>query len=190
MSTGRGLVRWGGQIAVPFARVYEETRDDPKILALSDPAYRMWDQGLVYCSRQLTDGFIPEHAIHTFGVKARNKLRVAAELCREQVPGQAPLWSKVEGGYAVHDYLDWNDSADTILKKREGDRARSKRYRTRVTTRVTRRATTRVSPGVTNGVTPGVSPQVPRTSTTRSSLRSDLPPQPPPRGGSRVCRIN
>lgn len=107
-----------------WGRLDDQANGNPKLLALSDPAWRMWGCALIYCQAQLTDGFVPAVAIHTFGVQARDKEKVADELCAVQVRGRAPLWAKVEGGYAVHDYLEWNDSRDVVLAKRSKDRKR------------------------------------------------------------------
>ncbi len=109
---------------MPWGRLDDQANGSPKLLALSDPAWRMWGCALIYCQAQLTDGFIPEHAIHTFGVRAKDKTKVADELCAPQVPGRAPLWLRVEGGYQFHDYLQWNDSKDEVLAKRDKDRRR------------------------------------------------------------------
>lgn len=109
---------------MPWGRLDDQANGNPKLLALSDPAYRMWACALIYCQAQLTDGFVPEHAIHTFGVRARNKEAVADELCRALAPGKGPLWAKVEGGYQLHDYLDWNDSREEVESKRKRDRNR------------------------------------------------------------------
>lgn len=84
----------------------------------------MWGCALIYCQAQLTDGFIPASAIHTFGVQARDKEKVAEELCAPQVLGQAPLWTRVEGGYRCHDYLEWNDGREAVLAKRDKERKR------------------------------------------------------------------
>jgi hypothetical protein len=116
---------------MPFGRLHEEAAGDGKLLALSDAAWRMWGSGLIYCQRNLTDGFIPTHAIDAFGVKERNKTKVADELCRPQVPGKAPVWTRVDGGFQIHDYLDWNDSKDEILKGRAAGRDRISRFRQR-----------------------------------------------------------
>lgn len=150
---------------MPFGRLHEEAAGDSKLLALSDAAWRMWGMGLVYCQKNLTDGFIPRDAIRTFGVRGYEVERIvdaaltssasmsararalvessiraafgttpytiADELCRAQVPNRAPLWERVEGGFRVHDYLDWNDSREDILKKRADSRDRLKRYRER-----------------------------------------------------------
>jgi hypothetical protein len=99
------------------------------LLALSDAAWRMWGCGLIYCQANLTDGVIPEHAIQTFGVRAKNKAAIAEELCSSLVPGKGPLWEKTDGGYRVHDYFDWNDSRETILAGRAKAKARLDRFR-------------------------------------------------------------
>ena len=112
-----------------WGRLHDRAAGDAKLLALSDAAFRMWACGLIYCQNNLTDGFIPEHAIETFGVRAKDKGKVADELCKPQVVGRAALWARTEGGFAVHDYLDWNDSRDTILQAREDARNRMARRR-------------------------------------------------------------
>lgn len=116
---------------MPFGRIHEEAAGDGKLLALSDAAWRMWGMGLVYCQKNLTDGFIPTHAIESFGVRSPNKARIADELCSAQVPDKAPVWSRIAGGFQIHDYLDWNDSKAEILKMRADARDRIKHHRER-----------------------------------------------------------
>lgn len=116
---------------MPFGRLHEEAAGDSKLLALSDAAWRMWGMGLIYCQKNLTDGFIPAGAIHLWGVRAKRLHLVADELCAPQVPGKAALWEKVEGGYQVHDYLQWNDSKEEILKMRGEAKERIRRFRER-----------------------------------------------------------
>lgn len=147
---------------MPFGRLHEEAAGDSKVLALSDAAFRMWACGLIYCQKNLTDGFIPTHAVETFGVrgtaidrvvdvvlqaaplpaKAKGVIEgalrslltlrhatVATELCTPQVPGKNALWALVEGGYQIHDYLDWNDSREVILEGRAKAKARMRQRR-------------------------------------------------------------
>jgi hypothetical protein len=116
---------------MPFGRLHEEAAGDSKLLALSDAAWRMWGMGLIYCQKNLTDGFIPAGAIFLWGVRAKRLHLVADELCAAQVPGKAALWSKAEGGYQVHDYLQWNDSKDEIVKMRADAKDRIARFRDR-----------------------------------------------------------
>lgn len=114
---------------MPWARLDDRINIDAKILALSDAAHRMWTSGLAYCQFNLTDGYIPQHAIHSFGVRAPNKGKVADELCSVLVPGKKALWSKVHGGYRVNDYLDWNDSKDKVVAERAKAKERLERHR-------------------------------------------------------------
>jgi hypothetical protein len=56
---------------MPFGRLHEEAAGEDKLLILSDAAWRMWGMGLIYCQKNLTDGFIDERAIELWGVKAK-----------------------------------------------------------------------------------------------------------------------
>lgn len=114
-----------------WGRLHDRANGNGKLLALSDAGWRMWGCGLIYCQDNLTDGFIPEAAIFTFGVKARNKIVVADELCQSLVPGRGPLWHKVAGGYQVHDFLDWNDPREKVLAERAKIQERVGRFRKR-----------------------------------------------------------
>lgn len=114
-----------------WGRLDDRANGNAKLLALSDGAWRMWGCALIYCQANLTDGFVPEHAIHTFGVRAEDKPGIADELCRALVPGKGPCWHRVEGGYRVHDYLDWNDTREDILREREKSNDRKRRWRDR-----------------------------------------------------------
>lgn len=116
---------------MPFGRLHEEAAGDSKLLALSDAAWRMWGMGLIYCQKNLTDGFIPSGAIFLWGVRSKNLSRVADELCTPQVPGKDALWAHAADGYLIHDYLQWNDSKDEILKGRAAGKERIRIFRER-----------------------------------------------------------
>jgi 5-methylcytosine-specific restriction endonuclease McrA len=116
---------------MPFGRLHEEAAGDSKLLALTNAAWRMWGMGLIYCQKNLTDGFISESAIDTWAIREQKGQRlrdVAKELCTPQVPGKSALWEKVDGGYLVHDYLQWNDSKAQILAMREIGKTRRQLY--------------------------------------------------------------
>lgn len=114
---------------MPFGRLHEEAAGDSKLLALSDAAWRMWGMGLIYCQKNLTDGFIAAGAIFLWGVRAKQPHRVAEELCTPQVPGKEALWAHAADGYQVHDYLQWNDSKADIIKMRADAKVRIARWR-------------------------------------------------------------
>lgn len=116
---------------MPWARIDDGANSDAKLLALSDSAYRLWVAGLIFCQRNLTDGFIPTHAIETFGVRARNKAALVEELTRS-VLGKRPLWQEVPGGWRFNDFFDWNESRDHVLKQRAKGKDRVDRFRSKL----------------------------------------------------------
>jgi hypothetical protein len=91
-----------------YARIEENAMDHPKFIALTAGAWRLWCEGNTYCQRQLTDGFIPATAVKGFRYYSAACLK---QLLAALVPSKGPLWHLVEGGYGMHDYLDWNESA-------------------------------------------------------------------------------
>lgn len=140
-----------------WGRLHDQANANAKLLALSDAAWRMWGCGLIYCQCNLTDGFIPEHAIHTFGVRAKNKEAVAEELCQVLAPGKGPCWRRVDGGYQVHDFLDWNDSRADVLEGRQRARERLTKHRTkRVVKRVSETVVNEVQEAFRDGFQNGV----------------------------------
>ncbi|MCC6672148.1 MAG: DUF5131 family protein [Planctomycetes bacterium] len=51
-----------------YAQIHTQAPRHPKLLALSDAAWRLWATGLCYVQEHMTDGIIPAKAIVTFGV--------------------------------------------------------------------------------------------------------------------------
>ena len=77
--------------------------EHPKIIGLSDKAFRAHVSAMCYCGRNLTDGLVP---------KAKIPRRVAAEL------EEAGLIHCENKGYRLHDWLEHNPSADEVEEKR------------------------------------------------------------------------
>lgn len=102
-----------------WVRIHDGAMTHPKIVGLSDKAFRLWIWGLSYSQQHLTDGLLPVEA-----VPARLK-RAAADLTAKV------LWEAHAVGYTVHDYLDWNDSREVVLKKRGEAKDRMSRSRER-----------------------------------------------------------
>lgn len=90
-----------------YAKFDDRCPEHPKIAALSDREFRGWFEMVCYCARNLTDGFIP------------------ARIARQQWPTLLqPLQDRevlevTTGGFAVHDYLEWNDSKQAVEQRRE-----------------------------------------------------------------------
>lgn len=103
-----------------WVRLDDAAMTHPKVIGLSDRAFRLWVWGLAYCQQHLTDGYIPAKAVQT------SASRVAAQLV------EARLWCVLEsGGWQVHDYTDWNDSRDEVNEKRSRARERMANVRGR-----------------------------------------------------------
>lgn len=100
---------------MPWVRIDDNAIDHPKILALSDAAFRLWIRGLSHCRRFLTDGKIERAVLSQLPGVSKPRIR---ELLR------VGLWEATETGYVVHDYHQWNDSRDVILAARQDAQAR------------------------------------------------------------------
>lgn len=98
-----------------FVHVDASVRTNRKFLRAGPAASWLWLCANAYSQDGLTDGFIPFEALKYLRVE--NPKPLIPKLV------QAGLWDEVEGGWCVHDYLEYNKSAEEIrtLKKRRGD---------------------------------------------------------------------
>lgn len=110
---------------MPWVRIDENALNHAKLLALSAYSFRLWVEGLAYCQRHLTDGVITHTALRTFRYAQGKHV---AELATS-IDGMAPLWQPTENGYAVHDYLQWNESREHVMAARAKARERIRKLR-------------------------------------------------------------
>jgi hypothetical protein len=119
----------------------------PKTVMAGPLGMAMHIAGLCYCSQYLTDGFIPNGVTNTLldwqgiafvsvpmpgekplfgsGDDVEAYMIVAALL-------DAGLWEDAEGGYQIHDYLDYNPSREQVLAQRAANAKRQQRHKERV----------------------------------------------------------
>jgi hypothetical protein len=90
--------------------------EHPKIALLSDAAFRALIESTMYARRQLTDGFLDGRI-----VGKRWGADVAEELTNNDP--DKPSWSKVTGGYQIHDFDEHQTTNADIEAKREAGRA-------------------------------------------------------------------
>ncbi|MHB6907096.1 hypothetical protein [Streptomyces sp. DB-54] len=137
-----------------WVRISDDFYDHAKFDAAGALGTALWVAGLAWCNRNLTDGFIPrrvalrlldfedaaeavQHAErHAGGNAVTNDSDhedlgplVARFAVRRLVA--AGLWVEADGGYRVHDYLDYQKSADQIDSERKSNAARQKAFRDR-----------------------------------------------------------
>lgn len=105
-----------------FALMDDQIHGHPKFARAGLDAIGLWALCLSYCSDYLTDGHIPREVGERFA--GRSLHRLAAKLVNCGGPGKPGLWDVVDGGWQMHDYLDWNPSAATVKEKRETERQR------------------------------------------------------------------
>ena len=90
--------------------------ENPKILLLSDAAFRALIESTLYCRRQLTDGFIDDRIL-----SKRWSIGVVEELSGNDP--ERPSWIKVDGGYQIHDFAEHQTTTADIQAKRAAGRA-------------------------------------------------------------------
>ena len=101
-----------------WIKIDDTLPNNPKILPLSDKAFRLYIEALCYANQYLTDGFLPM-AI----VKRLDTGTVQQELI------EAGLWLANEEGMQIHDYCEHQTSKAQIEAKRDNNRSRVMRYR-------------------------------------------------------------
>jgi hypothetical protein len=101
-----------------WARFDDGAPDHPKVASLTDPAHRLWFNGVCYATRMLTDGHIPANIV------PRLYPRRAAQLARELVA--AGLWHVAGTGFDIHDYLTYQPTRADVLARRAADSARKR----------------------------------------------------------------
>lgn len=79
-----------------------------------------WVCAIAYSSSSLTDGFIAEEVLPLVSA-AKNPKALAERLAN------VGLFDRIDGGYMVHDYFDYNEPRAMVLAKREKDNSRKRR---------------------------------------------------------------
>ena len=104
----------------------DNIEDHPKFAGLSNDAFALWVRCVGYCRRNVTNGFIPAPAALA-RARAGNPKKVIAELLKVSPGCSNPLWREVDGGYEIHDYLEWNPSKDQVDAKLAALREKGRR---------------------------------------------------------------
>jgi len=112
--------------------------DEPhhiKFLQVPIAAYGLFQAAKCYASRRGTNGFIPTEAMGGAiypNVTRTQCIRLAQILAAAKDPRRPdskPLFEVVDGGWMIHDYLDYNPTAEQTRARRDANRDRIKRWR-------------------------------------------------------------
>lgn len=92
----------------------------PKLERLSDKAHRLYLRSIGYCAQHLTDGVLDDAALRTLGALKRHADELVAGGCWDIIP---------DGGYTVHDYLEFNPTREAVLARRRKEADKKARQR-------------------------------------------------------------
>ena len=97
----------------------------PKVKPLKDRAFRWWVEALSYATEYLTDGVLPS----AFWKRVPQPVR--AEFI------EARLWEWDDPNFLIHDYLDYQSSRESVMRKKADAAGRVARHRARPRNAVT-----------------------------------------------------
>jgi hypothetical protein len=106
----------------------------PKVRAAGRDARDLQLAALQYCNENLTDGFVPEYEIMRLAMEAFVDIPAvpaAVESLLNKRQFNHAMWQRVEGGFHVHDFHDYQPTASEVRKEREDNARRQKDFRDR-----------------------------------------------------------
>jgi hypothetical protein len=89
----------------------------PKIVGLSDRAFRWWVRGLCYASEFLTDGLLPFDFTRDIPQRFINEIR------------DRGLWSRGDLGWTIHDYMEHQTARADVERERTRTRDRQAKWK-------------------------------------------------------------
>ena len=125
-----------------FARLDLDYADHPKIVALSDSAFRAHIEMILYARKYMTDGYIPNRVANRVGFESVTELLTNDE-------ANPSLVKTEDGDYYLHGYADMNETKAEIESRtrrnaengRRGGRPRGSKKTQSVTDSVTQSLT-------------------------------------------------
>jgi hypothetical protein len=106
---------------MPWFKLDDRVHCHPKTLAAGDEAFGVFCRLGSYASQHGTNGFISDDAAKSITRKQRVLDRLV----------QVGFLERVDGGYQIHDFLDWNPSAEKVRQERDSARQRMARGRSK-----------------------------------------------------------
>lgn len=114
-----------------WVKIDDAFLDHPKFLGVGPVAGFLALCAVAWSNRNLTDGFIPRRQVARLanleGIVDETNGPTGDYIHADDLAAaliEAGLWLPAEGGYQIHDYLEHQQSANTIRARREKDAAR------------------------------------------------------------------
>ena len=116
---------------MPWLRLDDTFAQHPKIIGLTDPAFRLHIAGMTYAARHLTDGIIPAAALTSLypnrALRTVNEL-IVADLWHHPGHADCPTCQPTPtNSYTIHDYLLYNPTAAEAKAAAEARSAKAQR---------------------------------------------------------------
>lgn len=110
---------------MPYVKVEDGIFRNPKVVSVGSNAKLLYIAGICYAGSALTDGFIPTNTIKMLAADT------AISSVRKAVGDlvKSGLWTEVDDGYQIHDYLAYNESAQKVQAKKDAARDRMNKRR-------------------------------------------------------------
>lgn len=115
-----------------WVKVDDGFADHPKVLMLSDSAFRLHSCAMCWAARRGTDGFIRTRDLGILISMLDNyqgsPTTLVDELLKAKLkPQGAALWELADGGWQIHDFTDYNPLAAEVAAERQ---AKAEKMRT------------------------------------------------------------
>lgn len=107
-----------------WVRIDDQFPDHPKVAAVGPQAAWLHVCGLCYAARYLTDGFVPDAIVSRLTIFEDVTPLVTLLVTHA-------LWAQVDGGYMIHDFLEYNPSREQVMQEREAGAKRISEWRKR-----------------------------------------------------------
>jgi hypothetical protein len=97
---------------MPWVKIDDQFHSNPKVVAAGAEAVALYIVALSWCGAYLTDGFIPAGQVRRLALS--NHYEEATKRLVE-----VGLWHEVDGGYEIHDYLEYNPTAEEVKESKQ-----------------------------------------------------------------------
>lgn len=104
-----------------WVRLDDNFADHPKVIGLSDKAFRLFIMGLCYANRHLTDGLITYQIVNAW--VGDDPFKPSAELEDQN------LWVRMDKGFMIRSYTEYQPSREKVNKKRNDANERLRKFR-------------------------------------------------------------
>jgi hypothetical protein len=107
-----------------WAKLDDKFLDHPKLAAVGVLGFALQTKAILYCARHLTDGFLAAESAAALiaTVSGPGVAKGARGIDWPALMVAAGLWDQTEGGYLVHDYLEYNPTKEEADARRETNR--------------------------------------------------------------------